>query len=129
MSRIKKGRLRKNRNLFRDDNMNPMEGTINIVDAMLVFACGLMLSLVIYWNVDLRSGDLTPVSQGAEVSSAEQLENRINEDPAEAGGLEEVGKVYRDPVTGKLYLAESEAAGGDQDSGNDKTTEEPEDAG
>ena len=29
------------------DDINPMEGVANLVDAMLVLACGLMLALII----------------------------------------------------------------------------------
>ena len=109
MSRIKKGRLRRKSDLMSDD-VNPMEGAINIVDAMLVFACGLMLSLVIYWNVDLRSGSMVPVSQGAEVTAGEQVPDIADAENPDSG-LEEVGKVYRDPQTGNLYLAQDETTG------------------
>jgi hypothetical protein len=103
---LRQGRFRQRRRLT-DDDENPMEGAINIVDAMLVFACGLMLSLVIYWNVDLRSNDMIPVKQGAEAVSAEEIAGQEGEGTPEDGGFIEVGKVYRDPETGKLYLAES----------------------
>jgi len=43
--------LRRN-SRWRHEEINPLEGAINIVDAMLVFACGLMLALAINWNVD-----------------------------------------------------------------------------
>ncbi|MDR1043150.1 MAG: hypothetical protein LBL54_04515 [Clostridiales Family XIII bacterium] len=96
--------------VFQEDDVNPMEGAINIVDAFLVFAVGLMLSLVIYWNVDLRtSAGMMPVSEGAAVT---------NEDLAGADGAyggedeyERIGQVYRDPETGKLYLMEDAVEG------------------
>jgi hypothetical protein len=66
-----------------------------------------MLSLVIYWNVDLSGGGMTPVSQGAEVSDAEALQEQMESSSESGSGFEEVGKVYRDPATGKLYLAEN----------------------
>ncbi|TEB08006.1 hypothetical protein Psch_01561 [Pelotomaculum schinkii] len=40
------------------EGTNPLEGASNIVDAILVFACGLTLSLVMRWNVDLGQGNL-----------------------------------------------------------------------
>jgi hypothetical protein len=104
MARIKRGRFRKGKG-FLDDDVNPMEGAVNIVDAMLVFACGLMLSLVIFWNVDLRSNDMLPVTQGSAMNDSESVNSTANS--TEAGDdFEEVGKVYKDPKTGKLYLAE-----------------------
>lgn len=48
------GGLRRNiRRRSMPEDVSPLEGSVNIVDAMLVFACGLMLSLVMHWNVDL----------------------------------------------------------------------------
>jgi hypothetical protein len=92
-----------------EEDVNPMEGAINIVDAMLVFACGLMLSLVIYWNVDLRTNDMIPVTQGQEVLDPQEMQEGMQGDAAGESAYEEVGKVYRDPTTGKLYLAETGA--------------------
>jgi hypothetical protein len=83
-----------------------MEGAVNIVDAMLVFACGLMLSLVIFWNVDLRNEDMKPVGIGEDVSQAEDIQKSMNEQNPDNAQYEEIGKVYRDPATGKLYMAE-----------------------
>jgi hypothetical protein len=84
-----------------------MEGVVNIVDAMLVFACGLMLSLVIYWNVDLRSDDYIPVTPGDEIVNADRIQEAI-EGNSNNNGEEYVrlGTVYQDPVTGELYMAE-----------------------
>lgn len=85
--------------------INPLDGVANLADVMLVFACGLMLALITYWNVDV-SGAAESVSEP--VSGVE-----ITEDVARAGesaevpdqeGLEEYGVVYRDPATGKLYI-------------------------
>jgi hypothetical protein len=106
MSRIRRDRFRKRRR-FQEDDVSPMEGAINIVDAMLVFACGLMLSLVIFWNVDLRTDDMVPVSQGTDELTADEIESQDGETATNDSNFEEVGKVYRDPVTGNLYLAES----------------------
>jgi hypothetical protein len=104
-----------------DEDVNPMEGAINIVDAMLVFACGLMLSLVIYWNVDLRTNEMIPVTQGLSVEATEEMAESIGGDSEGESSYEEVGKVYRDPVTGKLYLAETdtgiEAGSGEKEGG------------
>jgi hypothetical protein len=93
-----------------EEDINPMEGAINIVDAMLVFACGLMLSLVIYWNVDLRSDGMIPVSQ-AQAGMQNEVGSGVGTvDEAKSGDFEEVGKVYRDPTTGNLYMSEASTA-------------------
>jgi hypothetical protein len=119
MSRIRRGKLRRSGSMI-DDDVNPMEVAVNIVDAMLVFACGLMLSLVVYWNVDLSGGGMTPVSQGTEVPEAEVLQEQMESSSESGSGFEEVGKVYRDPATGKLYLAEN---GGGQPAEADENQE------
>lgn len=94
-------RLRRKSKLYGED-VNPMDGIINIVDAMLVFACGLMLSLVIYWNVDLNG--LTDVEQGADVTEVEGVQDGIDENADGSASYEKMGTVYRDPATGKLYM-------------------------
>ena len=88
------------------EDINPMDGLANLADVMLVFACGLMLALITYWNVDVAT-----VTNGVD-----DLENRqeITQDisDAESGetdspsedGLQQYGMVYIDPETGKLYM-------------------------
>ena len=42
------------------EDFSPMEGVGNMADAMLVFACGLLLALIISWNVDVsETGEIT----------------------------------------------------------------------
>jgi hypothetical protein len=83
---------------------------------MLVFACGLMLSLVMYWNVDLNSSKTVPVEASSETVSEDELKDDSGDPDAEGSGFEEVGKVFRDPASGKLYMskdaAEATGAGG-----------------
>ena len=101
--RLNKGKsLRKE---YRDDDFSPMEGVGNMADAMLVFACGILLALIISWNVDISErGEInTQAGTKYEVEGiGEEAEEEI--DPAE--GLEEMGTVYRDPETGKYYVIE-----------------------
>ncbi len=86
-------------------DVNPMAGMANIVDAMLVFACGLMLSLVINWNVDLApEGGLVEMEQGKDVSEVEEVQENFTEGPDDAGNYEKMGTVYKDPTTGKLFM-------------------------
>lgn len=89
-----------------DEDVNPLEGAINIVDAMLVFACGLMLSLVIFWNVDLQDADLVPANKAQEVSGIENSTAEMEESVDSEREYEKMGVVYVDPATGKMYLVE-----------------------
>jgi hypothetical protein len=36
------------------EDINPLDGLINLADVMLVLAWGLMLALIIAWNIDIR---------------------------------------------------------------------------
>ena len=91
------------------EEINPLDGLSNLADVMLVFACGLMLALITYWNVDVAgiAESLVDVEQGQEVSEMAGLDGS-GEQPAAKGGFEEYGKVYRDPVSGKLYMVMEE---------------------
>jgi hypothetical protein len=69
-----------------------------------------MLSLVIYWNVDFQPNNMAPVTPGDEFISESELNEHMGQSPDGENGYEEVGVVYRDPLTGKLYLSEHDAA-------------------
>lgn len=102
--------LRKRKLLTPRDEANPPEGALNIVDAMLVFACGLMLALVVYWRTgpafpfDTKSLEAIELKQMKEVTQLPEVKRGLRE-VQEGGELyEKVGTVYRDPRTGKLFL-------------------------
>ena len=94
---MKTGKLsRSTTSPFLESEGSPMESIANIVDVMLVFACGLLLALVTVWNVDIgldRPDNMYEVSDVVEGSQDVQKDN-----------LQEAGKVYRDPATGNLYF-------------------------
>ena len=96
---MKTGKLsRSTTSPFLESEGSPMESIANIVDVMLVFACGLLLVLVTVWNVDIgldRPDNMYEVSDVVEGSQDVQKDN-----------LQEAGKVYRDPATGNLYFIE-----------------------
>ena len=88
----------------KDEEVNPLEGAVNIVDAMLVFACGLMLSLVIHWNVDLgQVGERVNLNRGQEVT-APDIRDDLIETQGEGKLYEKMGTVYKDPATGQLFM-------------------------
>ncbi|MDR2615701.1 MAG: DUF2149 domain-containing protein [Oscillospiraceae bacterium] len=89
---------------------NPMDGVANLADVMLVLACGLMLALVINWNVDIapKTDEPRPEDLRETVSDVE-LTGSEGENLDSDTEFEELGVVYRDPATGKLYLVESGA--------------------
>ena len=89
------GRLCVNRKPSED--ISPMEGVANIVDVMLVFACGLLIALIAAWNVDVTK---TPYKV------TDIKENNSQQEQVAPEDLQEMGKVYKDPETGKMYVIE-----------------------
>ena len=100
-------RLSKGRRLrveHKQDDFSPMEGVGNMADAMLVFACGLIVALMLSWSVDVSD-------QG--IVGSEQTKYEVEDYDAE-GDTEELedtnlipmGTVYLDETTGKYYVVE-----------------------
>ena len=102
------GGLRRKRGLnANEEEINPLEGAINIVDAFLVFVCALIIALVINWNIDpARGREWVQVNQGRELPADTQLRKDLVEVEQEGQGLfyEKIGSVYKDPETGKMFL-------------------------
>ena len=106
----------KSKKRFAEGEEDPMAGTSNLVDAMLVIAVGLLIFVVISWNmqsvvfqdsnqnpqqaINENSPDVTEVSEG-------QVLNETPDTSDSSGqGYMEMGKVYKDPSTGKLIMVE-----------------------
>ncbi|MFL9611334.1 DUF2149 domain-containing protein [Methylobacillus sp. Pita2] len=87
---------------FDHDDEDPRASLVNLVDVMLVFACGLLAALSAGGQAMLT----TPreIEQGKEIEAPE-----TTGDSAAGSGYQAVGQVYRDPKTGKLVLIEHPA--------------------
>ncbi len=89
-----------------DAPVNPMDSVSNLADAMLVLAVGIMLALIINWNVDI-SGAKTAQDAQAD-SSISFAQDDLTESQDDAGTIEgdltEMGKVYYDQETGTYYI-------------------------
>jgi hypothetical protein len=85
------------------EDVEPAVGLINLADIMLVFATGLMMALVTFWNVDIgvQFDEVLETEQITEVTDIEEARELL-----QSGDLaySEVGSVYKDPETGKLYM-------------------------
>ena len=95
---------------------DPMTGTANLVDAMLVLAVGFLIFVVMSWNMqsiifsDMSQDekdsvmqamkDAKPVEQGQEIDTPPEISQSSGK------GYTEMGKVYKDPSTGKLIMVE-----------------------
>ena len=90
---------------------DPMAGTSNLVDAMLVIAVGFLVFVIISWNMqamidpsqniqEQMQQKMTEVDQGQELNETPDTSNSSGQ------GYTEMGKVYKDPATGKLIMVE-----------------------
>lgn len=86
------------------DDSDPLSSMANMGDIMLVFACGLMVALVVAWNVDLGRFQQVEMDQEIKQDQIEQITEQLY---GEGGAFIERGRVYQDPTTGKYYLVEN----------------------
>ncbi|RJX20577.1 MAG: DUF2149 domain-containing protein [Desulforudis sp.] len=110
-------RRRKKRWLVSDGDNDPLRGLANMVDVMLVFVCGLLVALVLSWNLqDIFTSEmdaarrqelLRTIQQVVTVEKGRELEELPNTGPGSGSGYQELGTVYQDPETGKLIMIEN----------------------
>lgn len=110
----RKGKLLGKRSFSDHEDVNPMSYMSNLSDAMLVLAVGIMLAVVVAWNVDIST---TAPNASVNMSEVEQLQDEVlemdvtnqNADNAvsvDDFGLMEYGTVYMDEQ-GNLYVIPS----------------------
>lgn len=93
------------KNSFEAEDVNPMDSVSNMSDAMLILAVGIMLALIIHWNVDI-SGEqkVVDVQNTEEISNMESLDDEEVNEVSQESGLSEKGRVLYDEKTGKYYM-------------------------
>ena len=92
--------------------VKPMESVANLVDIMLVFACGLMVAIIIYWNVDLNHiVNIIDQDQLVEITDSETIE----ENQAAISDYDNLGTAIEDPNTGKMLVVDGENIDSGQD--------------
>lgn len=92
---------------FDQQDEEPLGPLANLLDLMLVFACGLIAALIsMSKNVDahFESSMDKPNQTEQVVTKGRELPQRPNQGESGGNGYESVGEVYRDPKTGKLIL-------------------------
>jgi hypothetical protein len=100
MSAPARGRLRLYRHLdarFDQSDEDPRASLVNLVDVMLVFACGLIAAI---------AGSQGTIKPPQPVEKGRQIERPASGVTQDGSGYDRVGEVYRDPKTGKLVLIE-----------------------
>ena len=102
------------------EDADPRAGLVNLADVMLVFACGLMLALVSFWNLDVSAmQEMLTTKDVTEVNDIENMEDFVNAGPG--SGYDELGIVYQDPMTGKLYMLTEDLEKGEPATENQAT--------
>jgi hypothetical protein len=104
----------RNRGRFDDDEEEPMAGLSNLADVMLVFSCGLMVALAVYWNVSVNSTQTEVVEQD-QLSDAVDMDKLLASTEDGKGLYIHRGEAFEDPATGKMYVLEK---ADDADSGS-----------
>ena len=99
----------------------------NLSDAMLVLAVGIMLALIVHWNVDISTSGGTMSDSGQSYAadgeggnsaidrdsainfSQDELDNMQSQDKLDSSdtGMEKLGEVYYDAATGQYYIVEN----------------------
>ena len=93
---------------FRQQEEDPLGPLANLVDIMLVFACGLIVALLALST----DGQNSLTSLSSEILKGKELSDLPKGIGTEGSGFEPVGKVYKDPKTNKLILiGESDQSG------------------
>lgn len=103
--------LRKRKSLMDSEDDDPMGSLNNLSDAMLVLALGFLVFAILALSANpdlLNQSQSDNPNNGQQVSTADTVDNQssINASSSDSG-YTEVGKVYRDPDTGKLVMVSS----------------------
>ena len=109
-------RRKQRRRRASDDDIYPMAGTTNLVDAMLVLALGFLIFVVISWNMQSvifsdmsqyqKQAVMESMKQVSEVTQGQELNDTPDTSQSSGQGFTELGKVYKDPSSGKLIMVE-----------------------
>ncbi len=101
MSTRDRRRSRRTRRTAYED-VNPLNYVSNLSDVMLILAVGIMLALVLHWDV--------PVGQSPEAAEEEQestvtfSDNDLDEEGDMPDSAVPVGDIYYDEETGTYYI-------------------------
>ena len=108
--------LRRRRRLLSANEEDPMAGSANLVDAMLVLAVGFLIFLVMSWNMqnvvfadmsqEERQKTMEAMKQVAEIQQGSELNDTPQSESGSGQGYAKKGTVYQDPQTGKLIMVE-----------------------
>ena len=86
--------------------VDPMHSIGNLADAMLVLAVGIMLALIINWNVDISAPKAEQPAAPVPFDQSDLTEAPDDAQMLEGGDLQEMGTVYYDAESGTYYIVQ-----------------------
>ena len=99
------GRLKSESGFASREEINPMATVANLVDAMLVLAVGIMLALIVSWNLNIAENGQVNNNARREDALSDFTEDEVERtENAPSENLEKQGTVYYDPDTDKYYV-------------------------
>lgn len=98
------GRLSGGTGFDRREQIDPMATVANLVDAMLVLAVGIMLALIVSWNLNISENGQVSDNAKREDALTDFTEEDITDTEVPEEHLEKQGTVYYDPETDKYYI-------------------------
>ena len=97
-------RRKKRRDRFgSNEDVNPMNFVSNLSDAMLVLAVGIMVALVLHWNVDLESKQQTQETEKQEQVVTFQDDDLENQEKVPDSATP-TGQVFYDAESDTYYI-------------------------
>ena len=104
---VRKNNRRRSKRVEED----PMAGTSNLVDAMLVIEVGFLVFVIISWNMQVMVDPTQSIQEkiqehSVDVSQGQQLNETPDTSNSSGQGYTEMGRVYKDPSTGKMIMVE-----------------------
>lgn len=99
---LKKKMLKRRKELLgNDEQIDPMIYAVNMVDCMLVLAVGFLIFTIIFMNTSPNdASSKVNIEMGQAINDTEQSSSGSD------SGYDQVGRVYKDPKTGKLVMVE-----------------------
>ena len=87
------------------EDVNPMDFLSNLSDAMLVLAVGIMVALVLHWNVDLEAKQQEQQQQEQQQEQVVSFQDDQMEDQDKVPETAtEAGQVYYDAASDTYYI-------------------------
>jgi hypothetical protein len=112
---IKKRMMKRRKKLLStDEEIDPMIYAVNMVDCMLVLAVGFLIFTIMSMGLqNVVFSDMKPqeksdlakkIKQSVQVTMGQEINNTPISQQGGTNGYVDVGRVYKDPKTGKLIM-------------------------